>query len=223
MPYKGKCIIEKTSSEWGGFFIGGIMKYYAVRVGRTPGIYHTWDECKREVEGFKGAQYKKFESEKEALAFMEGKKEFVPKAYPKEDEVFAYVDGSFNVQDFSYSYGMVLITTDGEETFKKAYPKDEFSSMRNVQGEIMGAMEAIKKAYEAGKKRIVIYYDYEGIEKWATGEWKRNKEGTILYKEFIDEYKSKIEIKFVKVLAHSGDKYNEMADELAKSALGIKK
>lgn len=199
------------------------MKYYAVRIGKTPGIYNTWDECKREVDGFKGAQYKKFNSEIEALDFIEGLGRFVPKDYPDIDEVFAYVDGSFNIKDYSYSYGMVLITSDGEKCFNKAFPKDEFSYMRNVQGEITGAMAAIKMAYEYGKKRIVIFYDYEGIEKWATGEWKRNKEGTVLYKNFIDDYKSKIEIKFVKVLAHSGDKYNEMADELAKSALGIKK
>ena len=33
------------------------QKYYAVRVGRTPGIYLNWDDCKRQVEGYKGAKY----------------------------------------------------------------------------------------------------------------------------------------------------------------------
>ena len=27
-------------------------KYYAVRVGKVPGIYQTWDECKKNVHGF---------------------------------------------------------------------------------------------------------------------------------------------------------------------------
>ena len=44
------------------------MKYYAVRIGRNPGIYHTWDECKRETMGFKGASFKKFSTREDAEA-----------------------------------------------------------------------------------------------------------------------------------------------------------
>lgn len=46
-------------------------KYYVVWQGNTPGIYRTWDECKRQVEGVAKAQYKSFESREEAeLAFQ---------------------------------------------------------------------------------------------------------------------------------------------------------
>ena len=36
-------------------------------------------------------------------------------------------------------------------------------------------MAAIQKAIELGVEELKIYYDYEGIEKWASGEWKANK------------------------------------------------
>ena len=50
------------------------------------------------------------------------------------------------------------------------------ASMRNVAGEILGgSMAAIKRAVELKLPSINIYYDYMGIEKWAIGEWKRNK------------------------------------------------
>lgn len=49
-----------------------MAKYYAVRNGRRPGIYSTWDECKQQVDGFKGAVYKKFGDLKEATAFARG-------------------------------------------------------------------------------------------------------------------------------------------------------
>ncbi len=39
----------------------------------------------------------------------------------------------------------------------------------------------------------------------------------------INDMKKKIDIYFQKVLAHSGDYYNEVADGLAKKAVGIKK
>ena len=33
-------------------------KYYVVWRGATPGVYETWAECKAQVEGFQGAQYR---------------------------------------------------------------------------------------------------------------------------------------------------------------------
>lgn len=45
-------------------------KYYAVRVGKTPGIYFTWADCSAQVTGFKGAKYKSFPTIEEALEFI---------------------------------------------------------------------------------------------------------------------------------------------------------
>ncbi|KIW28808.1 hypothetical protein, variant 3 [Cladophialophora immunda] len=48
-------------------------KFYAVRQGKTPGIYDTWTECLGQVKGHKGAVFKAFQSLHEAQAFMDGK------------------------------------------------------------------------------------------------------------------------------------------------------
>ena len=68
---------------------------------------------------------------------------------------------------------------------------------------------------------ITIYHDYEGIAKWCTGAWKATKPGTIAYQAFYREAMKKVKVHFVKVKGHSNDKYNDMADQLAKKALGI--
>ncbi len=44
------------------------QKYYVVWQGKKPGIYTDWDECKEQVAGVKGAQYKGFDSMAEAEA-----------------------------------------------------------------------------------------------------------------------------------------------------------
>ncbi|HUE97886.1 MAG TPA: ribonuclease H family protein [Anaerolineales bacterium] len=44
------------------------QKYYVVWKGRKPGIFTSWAECEKQVKGFAGAQYKSFESLKEAEA-----------------------------------------------------------------------------------------------------------------------------------------------------------
>ena len=76
-------------------------------------------------------------------------------------------------------------------------------------------------AVEHGYQAVTIYYDYEGIEKWANGIWKANKPGTKRYQAFIAQKREDINIFFKKVAAHTGVEYNELADQLAKEALGL--
>jgi ribonuclease HI len=45
-------------------------QYYAVRNGREPGIYRTWEECKAQVDGYAKAQYKGFSSLEEAESYL---------------------------------------------------------------------------------------------------------------------------------------------------------
>lgn len=42
-------------------------KYFVVWEGYSPGIYSSWNECKKQVQNFPGARYMGFESEAEAL------------------------------------------------------------------------------------------------------------------------------------------------------------
>lgn len=37
-------------------------KFYAVRVGRVPGIYESWEECKINTHGFSGSVFKSFKT-----------------------------------------------------------------------------------------------------------------------------------------------------------------
>ncbi len=39
--------------------------------GIAPGIYNTWDECKKQVTGYDGAQYKSFTDHDEAQRALE--------------------------------------------------------------------------------------------------------------------------------------------------------
>ncbi|CAG8494726.1 3611_t:CDS:2 [Dentiscutata heterogama] len=44
--------------------------YYAVRIGRKPGIYKTWDECQDQINKYPNSRYKKFFTLKEAQDFL---------------------------------------------------------------------------------------------------------------------------------------------------------
>lgn len=46
------------------------LKFYGVRVGRIPGIYYSWEECKKQVIGYPGAEFESFDSKIDAIAYM---------------------------------------------------------------------------------------------------------------------------------------------------------
>ena len=47
-------------------------KFYAVKIGKTPGVYETWAECQNQINGFFGAVYKGFSTKEDAMAFVNG-------------------------------------------------------------------------------------------------------------------------------------------------------
>lgn len=194
-------------------------KYYAVKKGKKPGVYRTWDECKAQTDGFSGAIFKSFKTQEEAEAFIGNKKEDTIE--DKKPQVYAFVDGSFNVKTGVYGYGGFLFDGHDKHILSGSGDDAEMATMRNVAGEILGSMAAVEKAIELGIKELSIYYDYMGIEMWATGAWKRNKEGTIAYHEYMNSVRDKIQINFIKVKGHSGVEGNEEADILAKKAVGV--
>lgn len=137
-------------------------------------------------------------------------------------DCIAYVDGSFEKDSGVYGYGVVFIEKNGNiEEYFDSGREESYKSMRNVSGEILGALKAASLAVEKGYSSIAIFHDYQGIASWAKGEWKCNKEKTIEYREKMLSYQKQIKITFHKVLAHSGDYFNERADILAKQAVGI--
>ncbi|RMZ91179.1 hypothetical protein DV736_g1575, partial [Chaetothyriales sp. CBS 134916] len=69
-------------------------KFYAVREGRTPGVYGTWTECLAQVRGHKGAFFKAFQSLHEANAFVDGTSLTSPSSnLPGEQKFYAVQNG----------------------------------------------------------------------------------------------------------------------------------
>lgn len=192
-------------------------RYYAVKSGLKIGIFNSWDECKKLVSGYPNAEYKGFSTLEEAKNYMNNVKEVIEH---NDNSVIAYVDGSFDSTRMIYSYGCVIINPDNTiQEFSGNGNNKENAKLRNVTGEMLGAMHAVKYAIESGYKAIEIRYDYAGIEQWVTGNWKAKNELTKKYVNAMKAWKKSIKISFTKVAAHTNVEYNERADQLAKSAL----
>lgn len=208
-------------------------KYYAVKKGKITGVFSNWEECKASVDGVSGAEYKGFATRQEAEWYLG----IEPTAYgdlTADEDVgvhnskihaapgilIAYVDGSYEDSLKKYAFGCVFITADGT-VYTEFGNGDNKQSLqhRNVTGEMLGAMYAVRTAMISGYSAIDIYFDYEGIEKWVTGAWKAKTEHTQKYAASMRDWGKSIRIGFHKVAAHTNVKYNELADKTAKQGL----
>ena len=189
-----------------------MAKYYAVKVGMVPGIYTSWDECRAQVNGYPGAVYKSFLTEQSALDFMGTSKPKNDKKYKM--DLVAYTDGSFDGD--SVGWGFILLH--GDTTLIQSFgPGTKDIALRNIGGEIEAAEEAIRKAVAFGADHITLYLDYEGVGRWGEAEWNSNKPDTIAYRDFVEKMREKLDIDFVKVKGHTGNRFNDIADQLANS------
>lgn len=203
-------------------------QYYAVRKGFVPGIYTTWEECKRQVNGFKGQVYKGFNSLSEAESFMtdnHGGDVSPPSVQhtSRDNILIGYCDGSYSDKVGRYGSGGVIFPKDNsdEHRFSFSGDKEYIIGMRNIAGEIEAAKYIMRYAIEKEYRYLNLYYDYEGVKKWCTGEWKTNRKGTQEYQEYYNSIRDKLHVEFIHIKSHSGNKYNDIADSLAKQSIGL--
>lgn len=189
-------------------------------------IVGTWAECLKYVKGVKGAKYKSFESMTEAKSFLSDTKKLLKKgedSYPL-DIPHAYVDGSFNISTGKFGYGLVVVQDNVIEYIENGAPEDDSKkALRQIAGELKASVRAAEYALEKGYNEIVIFHDYEGISHHATGYWERRDKSSEEYYNTMNSLMTNHNLKiiFVKVDSHTGDLYNEIADEEAKVAINM--
>ena len=208
-------------------------KVYAIKEGFDSSsnkkieniIVDTWAECLKYVKSVKGAKYKSFEDMESAKSYLNDTNKLLKKGidqYP-EDCLHVYVDGSYNIASKRYAYGVVAVRNNVVEHIESGSPDDTSkSNIRQIAGELEGAVRAVEYALSKGDKKIVLFHDYEGIFHHATGSWERKDESSEAYYDKMNSlFRQGIEVIFVKVDSHTGDLYNELVDEKCKEALGI--
>jgi ribonuclease H-related protein len=131
-------------------------------------------------------------------------------------DIHAFVDGSYIKG--TVGYGLVIIKKGLVLTeIKGTVDRPEYRQHHQVGGELVAAVKFFQWCIDNTISRCTIHYDYEGIQKWATGSWKAKKELTRKYQEYVQ--KLPLDITWIKVKSHSGNLWNERADRLAKEAI----
>lgn len=152
-----------------------MAKFYVVKSGRTPGIYKTWAECEAEVKGVKGAKFKSFSTEKEALHALEHgwetkSRKSVPKTNDKPSETATtsdYIKESISVDAAcAGNPGRMeyrgVNTASGEVIFAT----DVFPEGTNNIGEFLAIVDGLKYLADL-KSDMPIYTDSVTAMAWV--------------------------------------------------------
>lgn len=204
------------------------MKYYAVRVGRKPGLYSTWSSCEEQVKGFPGAEFKAFSNKQAALAFISDASQTSLSLTHEENDkrgsiqhgVDIWVDGAclqHNTTGMKFGWAFVIFDGDREVHRESGHDiPEEARQHRNVAGEIYAVLQAVRWCVAQGIDRARIHYDYQGLASWVKGTWKTNTKWTQAYAQAVRD--AGLQLEWKKVKAHSGEPSNDLVDQLAREA-----
>ena len=187
------------------------QKFYAIKSSEGSQIVNTWEECEKIVHGTKNIKYKSFSTKAEAEAWIEGK----DTASVEPAGLRIYVDGSFTPEFDKAGWAFVVVDNGVEVARGSGYTAFPAES-RNIDGEVMASYQAMRWL-DLNDKYATICHDYEGIARWARGEWKAKSHIAQQYVAAAKPYLFRV--KFEKVAAHTGVKWNELVDSLAKEAI----
>lgn len=219
-------------------------RYYAVAVGRQPGVYTRWfgeTGAQVQVLGFPGAVYKGFATIEEARRFLSepqltakgGAAHSSPSSVRSHvrpaltavpaDRIVIYTDGSSLGNPGPGGYGVVVAASDGDREFSGGFRKTTNNRM-----ELLACIVGLEQL--EAPSAVVLYSDsryvVDGITKgWAAGwqrnDWcKSNGEQALnidLWQRLLDLCR-RHDVRFVWVRGHAGNPGNERCDQLATRA-----
>ena len=186
--------------------------FYAVRPPYGPAVHNTWEECAAAVLGKPGASYRSFPTREEAELWANGGESAGP-ADP--GTLLLYVDGSFVEGNPRAGWGVIAVRG-GEELWRMSGTTERDALSRNVDGELEAATRAVEWL-RAHPQPALLCHDYEGVARWATGEWKARSEVAARYVEAVRPLPPGLSFRHVE--AHAGERWNEAVDSLARSAV----
>lgn len=210
-------------------------KFYAVRVGKQPGIYHTWDAAKAQVAGYSGAKYKSFATEAEAQQFMQLNDTIPtqPTTSKTRPEIVVFTDGGSRNHG-NVAGGHVKATDPAAWAYLIDYYGKQHSASAGEYGvtnnkmEITALVQALQwlAANELNEKRIGIIADsryvLNAIQKgwikgWKKRGWKRST-GELKNAELWQQLDQLLEkfpkIQYAWTKGHATNQGNVFVDEL---------
>lgn len=211
--------------------------YYVVKRGRTIGIFPDWETTSKSVDGFSGAIHQKFTSYERAFEFLHSNDDPKPEArlvlkpvikapIADTNHLMIYTDGSYEDSVGGYSN----VRVENGTVVKTKHGRVPIYPCTSQKAELYAIKEALSNNPET---ELLIRTDSvysigcftSWHQNWLRNGWKTSSgkpvENRTLIEQVLNLMKNR-NIKFEHVKSHNGEKFNELADELAKQGrLGL--
>jgi len=153
-----------------------MAKYYAVFEGRKPGVYDTWEECNRQVNGYSGATFRSYRTKAEAekeLDTYNSKKgaekastsvnnaEVAPATPTSRPTTGIFADGACSGNPGPMEYRVIRIS---ESTKPETIAKQSFDQGTNNVAEFLALVEALKNTQDSHEP---VYTDSTNAITWV--------------------------------------------------------
>ena len=194
-------------------------KWYAIRTRdkeTVNKIIDNWSDCEKYVKGH-SVVYKGFTTLEDALEYLG--------CYKEEEKIedlvdtskdLLYVDGSYLNDMIGWGWVHVRDNKVIAKNCGGIIPTRGITG-RNIVGELKATQNACTYAIANGLKEVTIVNDYQGISSFVDGSWKPKERVSVDYKAFMEsKILPRLKVNFCKVKGHTGQEYNDVADELAK-------
>ena len=220
------------------------MPYYAVHKGHTPGIYNSWETCKKNTEGYSGSLFKKFTDKGDAKYFLKHGNEFKKdksksksesKRVQTDKKIKVYTDGACSNNGSSIAKAGIGIYFG--EIDKRNVSKRVAGKQTNNVAELTAILEVsniLETELNKGVE-VEIYTDSTYSIKCCTtyGEkqdiigWTKSIPNKELVKIVYETYIKYPNVSFKHIKAHTGKTDidslgNDNADRLANESINIK-
>lgn len=168
------------------------MKFYAVKKGRQPGVYRTWKEAKKQVNGYSNAEYKSFEQITDATNYLGFNQATAKKLLQKDEDslrqAIAKIQKASKIKPLNKERGT---SKTNKKYFAKIYTDGGTRNTGTYKGGHVHTTDKAAWAYliewqQAGKKQS--FYDSNG----ELGATNNKMELTAL----IEALKKLLELKF---------------------------
>lgn len=217
--------------------------WYAVAKGRQTGVFETWQEVKKQVEGLFSASFKKFPSREEAEAFVRRYQQSTASStdgtdpdpqHP--DTLVAFCDGSA-LQNGRRGCQAGFACVFPHNTTWNVATKLKEQRATNNRAEYFAALEAMKRAnlqnaaqdqvlYIFSDSMLLIRSMTEWVDNWRKKNWRKADGAPVMNRDILEKLvaeQGRRRILWRHVKAHTGRKdwksvWNDAADQAARNA-----
>lgn len=217
--------------------------WYAVAHGRQTGVFKSWNEVKPLVDSFKGAKYRKFTNELDAINFvtkqsfeLDKNKNVIPQE--TQESLIVFTDGAASHNSKSNVHSKAAFATvwpyHPELDFGSHLPPNQ--PQTNNRAEYSAVIHALSQAQSLDPnfhKTLIIFTDSQllinsltlWLDTWKKNNWKTSNGKNVANQDLLlalDQQLQNRKVVFKHVKAHTNDtswesRFNNKVDKLAKS------